>query len=86
MDQKFQDSFQKLSNLKKTITPDLMLKLYAFHKQANYGNNRSLKRGLDVRSGFKFNAWIQLKGMSTNEAKAKYIELAEKILKHNKNS
>lgn len=63
-----------------------MLKLYAFHKQANYGDCRSLKRGLDVRSGFKFNAWIQLKGMPTNDAKAKYIELVEKILKHNKNN
>ncbi len=76
----------KLSKLKKTITPDLMLKLYAFHKQANFGNNRSLKRGLDVRSGFKLNAWMQLKGMPSQEAKLKYIELAEKILKQNKNS
>jgi diazepam-binding inhibitor (GABA receptor modulator, acyl-CoA-binding protein) len=63
-----------------------MLKLYAFHKQANFGNNRSLKRGLDVRSGFKLNAWMQLKGMSSQEAKLKYIELADKILKQNKNS
>jgi len=63
-----------------------MLKLYAFHKQANFGNNRSLKRGLDVRSGFKLNAWMQLKGMSSQEAKLKYIVLADKILKQNKNS
>lgn len=63
-----------------------MLKLYAFHKQANFGNNRSLKRGVDVRSGFKLNAWMQLKGMSSQEAKLKYIELADKILKQNKNS
>lgn len=63
-----------------------MLKLYAFHKQANFGNNHSLKRGLDVRSGFKLNAWMQLKGMSSQEAKLKYIELADKILKQNKNS
>lgn len=63
-----------------------MLQLYAYHKQANFGNNSSFNSGLDVRSGFKFNAWMQLKGMSSDEAKEKYIELANEILKKNKDS
>ncbi|WP_255164381.1 acyl-CoA-binding protein [Polaribacter dokdonensis] len=86
LDQNFNDAFQKLSKLEKTIAPDLMLQLYAYHKQANFGNNFSFNSGLDVRSGFKFNAWMQLKGMSSDEAKEKYIELANEILKENKDS
>jgi diazepam-binding inhibitor (GABA receptor modulating acyl-CoA-binding protein) len=37
-----------------------------------------------VRSAFKFNAWVQLNGMSAEDAKKNYIELANKILIHKK--
>jgi len=61
-----------------------MLKFYAYYKQANYGNKFSLNSGLDVRSAFKLNAWMQLNGMSSNDAKKEYIKLANEILKKNK--
>jgi diazepam-binding inhibitor (GABA receptor modulating acyl-CoA-binding protein) len=61
-----------------------MLKFYAYYKQASYGNKFSLNSGLDVRSAFKFNAWMQLNGMSSDEAKLEYIKLANEILNKNK--
>jgi diazepam-binding inhibitor (GABA receptor modulating acyl-CoA-binding protein) len=84
LDKEFEVSFNKMSELRKTIAPDIMLKLYAYYKQASFGNKFSFNRGIDVRNAFKFNAWIQLNGMSTNQAKKEYIKLANTILNNKK--
>ncbi|QNM84139.1 acyl-CoA-binding protein [Polaribacter pectinis] len=81
LDIEFKKAFEKISALKKGVAPDVMLKFYAFYKQANYGNKFSANNGLNVRSAFKFNAWVQLNGMSSDEAKKEYIALAKTILK-----
>ncbi|MHB0756777.1 acyl-CoA-binding protein [Polaribacter sp. M15] len=81
LDKTFKVTFKKISELKKVLAPDVMLKLYAYYKQASYGNNFSFNGNLDVRSAFKLNAWIQLNGMSADEAKKEYIKLANTILK-----
>ena len=65
---------------KEGVAPDNMLKLYAYYKQANFGNNFSFNSGLNIRSAFKFNAWMQLNGMTPEEAKKEYIKLANSIL------
>lgn len=73
--------FDKISNLKESIAPDELLKLYAYNKQSKSGNDFSIganKNGLI--NGFKFNARQQLQGMSQEDAKKGYIELAKKIL------
>ena len=80
LDKKFEIAFNKISELKKAVAPDVMLKLYAFYKQASFGNKFTFNSESDVRSGFKFNAWIQLNGMSIENAKKEYIKLANKIL------
>ncbi|WP_397446436.1 acyl-CoA-binding protein [Polaribacter sp. R77954] len=81
LDEKFKVTFNKISELRKAVAPDVMLKLYAYYKQASYGNNFSFNSNLDVRSAFKLNAWIQLNGMSADDAKKEYIKLANTILK-----
>lgn len=81
LDIEFKKAFNKISELKEGVAPDVMLKFYAFYKQANFGNNFSFNSGLNVRSAFKFNAWMQLNGMSSSEAKKEYIKLAQTILK-----
>jgi len=48
--------------------------------QANFGNQSSSNQESNVRNAFKFNAWLQLKGMSSDAAKKEYIELANTIL------
>lgn len=80
LDKNFKEAFDKISKLKKAIAPDVMLKFYAYNKQANFGNKFSLNNNLDVRNAFKLNAWIQLNGMSSEEAKKEYIKLAKKVL------
>lgn len=80
LDIEFQKAFDSISKLKQAIAPDLMLKFYAYYKQASFGNNFTFNSGLDVRSAFKFNAWMQLNGMTSEEAKKEYVLLANKIL------
>jgi len=80
LDKEFKLAYDKVSNLNEIIATDIMLKLYAFDKQANFGNNFSFNGLHDVRNGFKFNAWAQLKDMEPDEAKAEYIKLVNIII------
>lgn len=84
LDKEFEIAFKKISKLKEAVAPDVMLKFYAYYKQANFGNKFSSNTGMDVRSAFKFNAWVQLNGMTAENAKKEYIALANKILIHKK--
>lgn len=79
LDKEYKAAFDKISKLKEAVAPDIMLKFYAYYKQANFGNKFSFNSGLDVRSAFKFNAWMQLNGMTVEEAKKEYIKLAKTI-------
>ena len=83
LDKEFEKAFDLLSNLKESLAPDIMLKLYAYYKQATSGDIFSFEGETDVRNAFKFNAWIQLNGMSQEEAKKAYIKLAKDILTTN---
>jgi len=83
LDIQFQKAFEKMSNLEQSLAPDIMLKLYAYYKQATAGNNFSFNNNsgeADVVDAFKLNAWMQLKGMPEDEAKQEYINLVNKIL------
>ena len=84
LDTEFNEAFDKISKLRKAIAPDIMLKFYAYYKQANFGSKFSFNSGQNVRSAFKFNAWMQLNGMSSEEAKKEYIELAKTVLNYKK--
>jgi diazepam-binding inhibitor (GABA receptor modulating acyl-CoA-binding protein) len=79
LDTEYQAAFNRISRLKKAVAPDVMLKFYAYYKQANFGNKFSFNSGIDVRSAFKFNAWMQLNGMTAENAKKEYIKLAKTI-------
>lgn len=84
LDITFKEAFNAISKLKEALAPDVMLKFYAFNKQANFGSNFPFEGELDVRNGFKINAWMQLKGMPTDDAKREYIKLAQSVLNNNK--
>jgi len=79
LDKEFNEAFHRLSELKESLPPDVMLKLYAYYKQATSGDIFSFNSEPDVRNAFKFNAWTQLNGMSQEEAKQEYINLAKDI-------
>lgn len=80
----FKEAFDKMSKLEKVITPDLQLNFYAYYKQATIGNQPFSNNEPNVRNAFKFNAWIQLKGMSSDDAKREYIKLAKTVLNNKK--
>jgi acyl-CoA-binding protein len=83
LDKEFEKFFQQISDLKESVAPDVMLKLYAYYKQATSGDIFSENDESDVRNAFKFNAWTQLNGMSQEEAKREYITLAKQVLTTN---
>ncbi|WP_439127724.1 acyl-CoA-binding protein [Polaribacter sp.] len=80
LDIAFKEAFDKISELKEAVAPDIMLKFYAYYKQATFGKTFSFDSKSNVRSAFKANAWMQVKEMSSKTAKEEYIKLANIIL------
>ncbi len=81
LDIEFNDAVKKISETKEKLAPDILLRLYAYYKQAIKGDNFSLNSDDDnLRNAFKFNAWVQLKGMNETEAKQNYIKLVNTTL------
>jgi acyl-CoA-binding protein len=84
LDIAFKEAFIEISKLKEAVAPDVMLKLYAYNKQANFGSSSPHYEKLDIRNAFKVNAWMQIKDMSSNDAKQEYIKLAKSLLNSKK--
>lgn len=75
-----QEAYDKANSIEERLAPDTMLKLYAYYKQATQGDNFSSSESeTDLRNGFKFNAWVQLRGMSADDAKIAYINLVKEL-------
>lgn len=83
VDIQFQEAYKTISSLSQDeFAPDIMLKLYAYYKQATYGDNNPEyleENELDLRNGFKLNAWVQLRGMSVENAKKEYIKIVNQL-------
>jgi diazepam-binding inhibitor (GABA receptor modulating acyl-CoA-binding protein) len=83
LDIQFKEAYKAISELSQDkFAPDIMLKLYAYYKQATYGDNNPEyieTNELDLRNGFKLNAWIQLRGTSTEKAKKEYIHIVKNL-------
>lgn len=81
LDKEFNTAVKKASKIEEILPPDTLLRLYAYYKQAIKGDSFSMNTEQNIRSAFKFNAWIQLKGMNEKQAKKEYINLVNSILK-----
>jgi diazepam-binding inhibitor (GABA receptor modulator, acyl-CoA-binding protein) len=76
IDKEFLEAYERASKTNQKFPPDIMLLFYAYYKQATEQEGIYTPSGEDdVRSAFKINALLQIKGMSTKEAKKRYIEL-----------
>ena len=79
----FKEAYKTISSLSQDeFAPDVLLKLYAYYKQATYGDNNpdfTETDEIDLRNGFKLNAWIQLRGISIENAKKEYIKIANSL-------
>lgn len=82
----FSEAFEKASNMEQdSLPPDVMLRLYAYYKQATFGSIGSVNySNLDVRDAFKNNAWMQIRHISEDEAKRCYIDIINEVLKKKK--
>ena len=68
-------------NLSEKPSNDILLQLYAFFKQASEGdvNIEAPSNPFDFVAKAKFNAWEELKGKSSVEAKQAYIDLVKSL-------
>jgi acyl-CoA-binding protein len=65
-----------------SLPQDVQLRLYAFYKQATYGNlELNQTSSFHIRDAFKTNAWMQISHISANEAKESYIEIINSLVK-----
>ena len=78
VDKALQEAYQKASTTSKKFPPDVMLKFYAYYKQATEQEGIYQPSGEnDIKSAFKVNALLQVKGVSLLDAKKEYIRLVE---------
>jgi len=65
-----------------TERPDnaTLLKIYALYKQASTGDNSEKKPGFaDMVGRAKWDAWNNLKGVTTKDAMQQYVDLIESL-------
>lgn len=78
VDKEFAKAYERASNTSQKFPPDLMLKLYAYYKQATEHTGAYIPSGnSDIKNAFKLNALLQVKGISVLEAKKEYIKLVK---------
>ncbi|WP_339701856.1 acyl-CoA-binding protein [Algoriphagus aquimarinus] len=59
-----------------------LLKLYGLYKQATEGDNETERPGsFDFKAAAKYNAWLNMKGKSKEEATEQYIQLVDQLSK-----
>ncbi|HEA30789.1 MAG TPA: acyl-CoA-binding protein [Leeuwenhoekiella sp.] len=78
MNRAFDEAVRLASNTAKKLPPDIRLALYARYKHATQRNHIVAFDQLadnDLRGAFKYNAMIQVRGLSITEAKVEYIDL-----------
>ncbi len=80
LDLLFDEAYKKASNTKIKLPPDVMLRIYAYYKQATSGYSHHFEfQQSDLIRAFKFNAWKQVSHLSAEQAKILYIELINSL-------
>ncbi|MCS6832722.1 MAG: acyl-CoA-binding protein [Flammeovirgaceae bacterium] len=81
----FEAAAQKVNQLKRKPSNEILLKLYSLYKQAKEGDVKGTRPGgFDFTGNAKWDAWNKLKGMSSEEAQKQYIALVEELLAKDK--
>jgi acyl-CoA-binding protein len=83
LDTLFLEAVAKAADMTQASLPqDVQLRLYAFYKQATYGNvDLRQNSSYHLRDAFKTNAWMQISHLSPDEAKQYYIEIIDSLIK-----
>ncbi len=66
-----------------SVPQDMQLVLYGLYKQATSESTNQVyvQNPQDLKNAFKYNAWMQLKHVTVEEAKIQYIDIINKLMK-----
>jgi acyl-CoA-binding protein len=83
LDIKFQEAVERVNEHTDPFPADFLLRLYAYYKKAtnDYGRPNSRK---PIINAFKTNALFQVKDISQDEAKRRYIKLVKNYFLYRK--
>jgi acyl-CoA-binding protein len=80
LDTRFQQAQADAKQLPERPDNDTMLKLYGYYKQGSQGDVSGEKPGFfDFVGVAKYEAWEKRRGMPSDEAKQKYIDLVDSL-------
>jgi acyl-CoA-binding protein len=83
LDIKFREAVDSINSHKDPFPADTLLKLYAYYKKSTNDYNRP-SSGKAIINAFKTNALFQVENITQDQAKERYIELANNYLLHRK--
>ena len=83
LDIEFREAVKSINNHEQPFPADILLKLYAYYKKAtnDYSRPSSSKA---IINAFKTNALFQVEDITQDEAKQRYIDLANTYLIYRK--
>ncbi|MDH3958886.1 MAG: acyl-CoA-binding protein [Actinomycetota bacterium] len=80
LDDRFAAAAETSKTLPERPDNDTLLQMYALYKQGTVGDVQGKKPGFtDPVGKAKYQAWEKIKGMSADDAKAKYADLVESM-------
>lgn len=78
--ERFEQASVRVKELDERPDNDTLLKLYALYKQGSEGDVSGERPGFfDFVGVAKYEAWEKLRGMSSEEAMKRYIELVDSL-------
>ena len=83
LDIKFREAVDSINSHKDPFPADTLLKLYAYYKKSTNDYNRP-SSGKAIINAFKTNALFQVENITQDQAKQRYIELANNYLLYRK--
>ena len=80
LDAQFEAAARAVTHLPTRPDNDMLLKLYAYYKQASAGDVTGKRPGFtDFAGRAKYDAWKKLSGMPEEIAKKRYIKLVQRL-------
>ncbi len=80
LNEQFEQAVADSKNLPERPDNMTMLKIYALYKQASTGDADGKRPGFtDMVGRAKWDAWNELKGQTSDEAKQSYVDLIEDL-------
>jgi acyl-CoA-binding protein len=80
LEEEFLKASSEINSLSERPSNEELLKLYSYYKQATGGDITGDKpSGFDFKAIAKYSAWEKLKGMTSQEAMQKYIDLVRQL-------